>query len=48
MTTRLNFEIDDGQHADAESIKDELGLTWKGYIREANKALADEYDIDLD
>jgi len=47
MSKRLNFEIDDETHSDSKKIKDELGVTWEGFIKAANRELADEYDIDL-
>ncbi len=47
MVRTLNVTLDDDDFAQAEHVKDEIGLTWEGFIKEATRTLADDRNLPL-
>jgi len=39
MVSAINVPVDDDVKEEATEIKEELGLTWEGYIEAANECL---------
>lgn len=48
MVRTLNVTLDDSDFEDAEKVKDEIGLTWEGFVKEATRCLAADRGIKLD
>jgi hypothetical protein len=46
MVRTLNVTLDDDDFAQIESVKEELGLTWKEFMIEATEALEERSEID--
>jgi antitoxin component of RelBE/YafQ-DinJ toxin-antitoxin module len=45
MVRTLNVTLDDDDFQRAEQVKDEIGLTWEGFIKEATRPIAKERGI---
>lgn len=48
MVRTLNVTLDDDDFNQAEYVKDEIGLTWEGFIKEATRCLAEERGLSID
>ena len=47
MVRTLNVTLDDEDFQEAERVKDEIGLTWEGFVKEATRCLAEDRGIDV-
>lgn len=45
MVRTLNVTLDDGDFQRAEQVKDEIGLTWEGSLKEAIRTIVKERRI---
>lgn len=44
----LNIDLEQSDYDHAADVKDEIGLTWEGFIKEATRCLAADRGIQLD